>query len=124
MNRVALLGRHRTESVNGLTEHIHHATQRCASDRDRDRSAQRNHLHAAHDALGRRHRHGAHAALTQVLCDFRDDVDRFRPDKTIARDPHRVMNFRQMMLGKLHVDDRADDLHNVARASSLVFGHL
>ena len=53
----------------------------------------------------------------QVLGNFRDNVDRNRPLKTLTGDPHRVVNFRQVMLGKLHVDNWTDDLNDVADVS-------
>ena len=112
------------EAVHGLAEDVHHAPQRCAAHGNGDRPAQIDGLHAAHDAFGRVHCDGAHAALAQVLRDFGDDVDRLGSVEAFAGDAHRVVNFRQVMFGKLHVDDRPDDLHDVPDVSCFVLRHL
>ena len=124
MNRVALFRLDRAEAVHGLSQHVHHAPERRAAHGHRDRSAEIDRLHAAHDAFGGRHGHGAHAAFAQVLRDFGDNVDRLGALETFARDMHRVVNFRQMMFRKLHVNDRPDDLDDGADVSCFVLRHL
>ena len=124
MNRIALVRLDRSQTVHGLAEHVHHAPQRRAAHRNRDRSAEIDRLHSAHDAFGGRHRHGAHAPFAQVLRDLGDDIDLLGPLEAFARDAHRVVNFRQVMLRKLHVDHRPDDLDDVADVSCFVLRHL
>ena len=124
MNRIALLCLNRSESIDGLSQHVHHAAQGCTSHGNGDRSAEIDALHAAHHALGRRHGYRAHAAFAQVLRNLGDDIDRLRPLKPFAGNMHRVMNFRQMMLGKLHVDHRPNDLNYVPDVPCFMLRHL
>ena len=76
VNRIALLGVHRTHVVHRLADHVQHAAQRLLADRHCNRAARARRLHAAHQAFGGLQRDGAHAAFADVLRHFADDVDR------------------------------------------------
>ena len=71
-------------------------------------------LHAALHAVGRLHRDGAHAVLAEVLLDLDDDVDRPGAARPSRLDAHGVVDRRQVAVRELDVDDRADDLDDLA----------
>ena len=119
MNGIALLGFYRAQVVHWLAEHVQHAAERRAAHRHGDRSARVDRLHAAHHAFGGLHGHGAHAAFAQVLLHLGDDVDGLGDVEAFADDAHGVVDLRQVMLGKLHVHHRPDDLHHMCRLSVL-----
>ena len=102
--------------IDGLAEHVHHAAERGAADGNGDALAQIFRVHAANDAFDGFHGDRAHAAFAQMLLHFGDDVDRLGNVEAFAGDVHRVVNFRQVPGFKLHVDDRADDLHDSSDA--------
>ena len=70
--------------------------------------------HAALHAVGRLHRDRAHAVLAEVLLDFGDDVDRLAAVAPSDDDAHGVVDRRQVPACELDVDDRADDLDDLA----------
>ena len=113
MNRIALLGFHRPEIVHRLAQHIQHAPERRAAHGDRDRFAEVFRVHAAHHTLGRLHRDAAHAPFAEMLLDLRHHVERFRDIESLARDPHRAVNRRQMVLLKKHVHHGPDHFHDM-----------
>src|SRR5208282_5479014 len=96
VNRIALLVLHRSEVVHRLSQHVHHAAERPAAHGYRDRLAEVFRLHAAHEAFGRLHRHGANAPLAEVLLYLRDDIERFRDVVSFARNAYRVVDQRQV----------------------------
>ena len=71
--------------------------------------------HAARHAVGRLHRDRAHAVLAEVLLDLGDDVDLLDAGPALGDDADGVVDLRQA-LGELDVDDRADDLNDLADA--------
>jgi hypothetical protein len=100
--------------IDRLAEHVENAAQRLWSDGHRDRPPGIDCLHASLHAVGRLHRDGAHAALAQVLLDLRDDVDGHAAvRRPLGHDAQRVVDFRQMTALELHVDHRADHLHDL-----------
>ena len=64
--------------VDRLAEHVEHASERPGADRHRNRRTGIERVHAALQAVGRLHRHRAHAALAEMLLHFADDVDASR----------------------------------------------
>src|ERR1700739_4661676 len=122
MYRIALVGQHWAETVHGLAQHIHYSPERRAADGHGDGPTERRHFHPANDALRRGHGDGAHPAFAQLLLDLRDDVD-WRLAGVVAGDSDSVVNFWELMLRKLHVNDRADDLDDVARVLCLLLRH-
>src|SRR5439155_15482483 len=74
MNREIRLGVDGTELVNRLAEHVHHATEGGAADRNLDRIAGVHGFHTTNHTLGRLHRDRAYAAFSEMLLDFDGDV--------------------------------------------------
>src|SRR5579863_5391613 len=85
MNRIALLGFHRSEIVHRLAQHIQHASERRAAHRHRNRFTEVFRIHAAHHALSRLHRHAAHAPFAEMLFNFSYHVA--RPTGTVIGSP-------------------------------------
>ena len=114
MDRPVLLGVDRPiGEVHRLAEHVQHAAERRRADRHRDRRAGVAHPHAALHAVGRLHRHRAHAVLAQVLLHLGDDVD-LLAGRQRRDDANRVVDRGQMAALELDVDDGADDLDDLA----------
>ena len=110
-----LLGVDRTVGeVDRLAEHVHHATERGRADGHRDRRARIDRLHAAAHAVGRLHRDGADAVLTEMLLDLHDDVDLVTAVACFGPDPHGTVDGRQVPALEFQIDDRADDLDDLA----------
>ena len=107
--------------VHRLANHVDHAAQRLLAHGHANRSALVDSLHAAHHAVGRFHRHRAHAALAQVLLDFENHVDGRGDVEAVARDAQRLVNRRHRRLFKLHVHGRAGDLNHFADVFCHVF---
>ncbi len=110
MNRIALLGVHRTHLVHRLADHVQHAAQRFLAHRHRHRLAQALGFHAAHQTVGGLQRDGAHAALADVLRHFANDVDRVGNVEAFAGDADRRADDGNLPFGKLHVDGRSGHL--------------
>ena len=114
MNRPAFFGVHRpVGKIDRLAEHVQHAAERLGSNGDRNPLAQIQDLHPALHAVGRLHRHRAHAVLAEVLLDLANDVD--RAGRTALRfDVQRVVDGRQVAGLELDVHDRTDHLNDFA----------
>ena len=102
------------EFVHRLADHVDHAAQRLFAHRNANRSAQIDGLHAAHHAVGRFHRHRAHAAFAQVLLHFEDDVDRRGHVEAVAGHAQRLVNRRHRRFFKLHVHRGTGNLNYLA----------
>ena len=100
--------------IDRLAEHVHHAAERGGPDGHRDRLAQVDRLHAALHAVGRLHRDRPHARLAEVLLDLADDVDLRLARFAFGLDLNGVVDVRQVAVGELDVDDRTDDLNDLA----------
>src|SRR5262245_12513067 len=100
---MALLGGYWPEVIDGLADYVDHATERAVADRDRNRPAQVNGLHAAHHAFGGFHGNAAHAAFAEVLLHFQDHVDRHRDSVAVADHTNGLIDGRHGRLGELHV---------------------
>ncbi len=111
MDRPAFLGVHRPLLVYGLTHHVDDPAQHRVTDGRRDGATGIDDLHAADDAVGDIHRYGADLAPPQVLLDLADDVDR---RFAVTLYPYRGVYLRQLLGLELDVDDRSDDLYNLA----------
>ena len=88
-----------------------------AADRHLDRRAGVLDRHAADQAVGGVHGDAADVVLAQVLRDLDDQVAGLVADRRV-RDPQRGVDLRQVAAGELHVDDRADDLDDLALAGA------
>ena len=115
MDRPALLRLDRpVRKVDRLAEHVQHAAERLRADRHRNRLAEVGRRHAALHAVGRLHRDRAHAVLAEVLLHLGDDVEHRRAALAVGHDAQRVVDFRQVAGLELDVDDRSDDLNDLA----------
>ena len=63
-------------------------------------------VEAAAQTLGRTHGDGAHDAVTQLLLHLEGEVHIIEFE--------RVIDLRDLIAWKFHIDDRADDLHDFA----------
>ena len=100
----------RRAAIQWLSESIKQPTERLRPHRNLNRVAEVGSRHAALHAVGRLHRDGAHPVLAEVLLDLRDDVD--LPVR--RRHAQRVVDLRKMAGVELDVDDRPDDLNDLA----------
>ena len=113
MDRPPLLGVHGPAGVvHRLTKHVEHAAERLGPDGHRDRTTLILGRHAALQAVGRLHRHGADSVFAEVLLDLADDVHIGGPG--LAGHPHGVIDVRQVTALEHDVEDRTDDLDNPA----------
>ncbi len=103
------LGFDGAELVHGLAEHVEHAAQGFAADRNRDARAGVDRLHAADHAFGGDHGDAAHAALAQVLLHLDDDVERGGDVEAFADDANRLEDGGHLRLFELNVNGRAAD---------------
>src|SRR5688500_14816165 len=114
MNRIALLVFDRTESIDGLADHVEHASECSFAYRHRDRAACVDCRHAAHHAVSRRHRNSSHTAFAEMLLHFCNHVDRSGHIESIRHNSQRLVNRRQVASVKFDVKNGADDLHDFA----------
>ena len=111
--------RDRRAVVDGLAEHVEDAAERRLADRHRDRRAGVDDVHAAHDAVGRRHRDGAHLVAADVLLHLGHDADLLAARRCRV-DLERVVELGQVLGLELDVEDRSDDLDDLADLCCLV----
>ena len=76
------------------------------ADRHGDRRAGGLDLQAALQAFGNAHRDRAHDAVAELLLHFERQLD--------VLELERLVDLRDLLARKFHVDDRADDLDNLA----------
>src|SRR5262249_50270142 len=113
VDRPALLRGHGTiREVHRLPEHVQHASERLGADRHGDRRAEVHGVDAAAQAVGRLHRDRADPVFAEVLFHLRDDLGRLAVD--LECDLQRVVDVRQAPGLELDVDDRSDDLYDLA----------
>src|SRR6266496_256244 len=128
MNRIALLVRNVAEIVHRLANHVHDATERAFTDRYGYWPTGVSGFHAAHHPVSWQHRDCAHAPFAKMLLHFGDDVDWFGHIEAIRSYPQSFINRRQVILTKLNVNHRADDLHDATyvsvRAASIRRSHI
>ena len=110
VDRQPVVGLDRTALVHRVADDVDHPAERMATDRNRDRLAEVDSGHPTYHAVRRLHGDAPRTALTEVLRDFGDDVDRYFPLVVVIEDPHRVVDGRQVSFRELHVDHRTDDL--------------
>ena len=70
--------------------------------------------HAAHQALGRLQRDGAHAAFADMLLGFANNIDGLRNGEAFAGDANGRVDLRDLAFGKLAVHRRPRHLHHLA----------
>ena len=114
------VGRQGLALVDRLAEQVEDPAERDLADRDRDRSAGVDHLHAPREAVGRVHRDRADAVVPEVLLDLEDE----QAVAVCAGDRDRVVDVRDA-IGEHGVDHDALDLldpADVRRAGVGVLG--
>ncbi len=111
VDRVVLLGRHRAALVDRVARDVEHAAHHARADRHRDRRAGVDRRDAAPETFGARHRDRAHPFVAQMLLHLERQLDGLLLHGVLDR--QRVEDQRQLV-GKLDVDDRSHDLHDLA----------
>ena len=106
VDRQELVGLDRAALVLRIAEHVHDATERARADGHRDRRAGRLHGEAALQAFGCAHRDGAHDAVAELLLHLEREV--------LVHELQCLVDLRDALARKFHVDHRADDLHDLA----------
>ncbi len=115
-------GRNRLAFVDRLAQYVQDPPQRRFADGHRDRLAGIDDLHAAHHAVGRAHRDGAHLVTPDVLLHLRGQADRGRAVAGMI-DHHRVVELGEVLRLELHVEhgpDHLDDLSDIRCARRLL----
>ena len=113
MDRPALrIGGDGLAFIHRLAQHVEDAAQRRLADGYGDRLAGIHDLHAAHHAVGRGHRHGAHLVPPDVLLHLGGQADRRAVAFVIDHDG--VVDLGQPLRLELHVQHGADDLDDLA----------
>src|SRR5207237_7272787 len=118
MNRIALLGVDRAHFVDRLTNDVEHPSQGFFADGNRNTGAGVHGVHAAHQPFRTIHGNAAYGVLTQVLCDFHNQVPLLVADRRVGNFQG-VVNRRQGSLGKLDIDDSAENLGDFSHAHNL-----
>jgi len=108
MDRAAGCRPNRTQFVHRLANDIDDAAKTFVANRHHDRRASIGDLLAAGETFGNVHRDAAHRIFTEMLRNFEHQA------VAMVVGFERVEDFRQMPV-EFHVDDRADDLRDVAR---------
>ncbi len=101
--------------VDRVADDVEDATEALGPDRHRDGRAGVANGHPAHQAVGGVHGDRANGALAQVLRDLERQVVLRAGDAGVG-DLQGVEDLRQLAVGELDVDDRADDLNYLAEA--------
>ncbi len=102
----AVAGGHRAGFVDRTAEHVHDAAQGAGADRHRDATAGVDGNQVALQAVGGTEGDGTHHAVAQLLLDFEGDLGVFHLQC--------VVHLRHRFTREFDVDDRADDLNDLA----------
>ena len=94
MNRIVLVADDRTQLIDRLAQHVHHAAERGRPTGTCDAFAGVEGLHAANHSFGGLHRDGADAAFAEVLLHFDGDVERLGNVEAFAGDANGVVDRR------------------------------
>ena len=123
VDRPALARRCRL-AVDGVADHVPDPAERLVADGNRDRPAGVDDVGSAREAVGRVHRHRAHAVVAEMLLHLRDQLDRALAVGRRRLDAERVVDLGQLARehGVEHDALDLDDLAGVAAVLRLV-GH-
>ena len=116
MDRKILLHRRLLLIVNGLSQHIENTPQRILSHRYGNRRAGRNRVHAASQTIRTSHSDTFYRIIAKILSHLHH-----QPAAVIQRNLDGLVDFRNLALGELDVDNRTDDLCDFA---NILFCHL
>jgi len=114
MDRQAFFRFHRSSSVHGIPEDAEDPAKGLSPYRNRDRLSEIDGLHPPNHAVGGLHGDAPRPVFTQVEGDLGGDIDGHLPHVTVIDDLDRIENRRQVLVGKLHIHHRADDLDDTA----------
>ncbi len=115
-----LVGSDGAEAVHGTPDHVHDPAKGRSTDRDLDGCAGGlDHL-AAHQTVGLIHGHAATDVVAEMLGNLDNKIVLLVADALVGHIKG-VHNLRQLTRLKLHVDNRADNLHNF---SVLLITHM
>ncbi len=112
MDRTALFHIDRPPVVHRVPQQVKHPAQRLLADRHGDRPAGVQHFHAPAESVGRAQRHRPHLAAAQMLLHFAGQTD--AGAVVLHVDLDGVVDFRQLIFGKLRIKRRADDLRDLS----------
>ena len=96
--------------VNRLAQNVEDTAENFIADRNRDRSARINGLHATGKTIGRAHSDAAGHAVAEVLHDLDHEVDFYFT--SFALDGDCIENLRQFARREFDIYDRSDDLYD------------
>ena len=99
---------HRSLFIDGITEHIHDATQGFLANRNGDRLLGVRYLQPPRQPIRRAHGDGPNDSVSQLLLDFQREPG--------LRDLQRVVHFRYVFPRELYVYHRADYLYDSTAA--------
>ena len=121
VDRQVLVRLDRAALVDGIADDVEDAAEHFVADRHHDRRLGVDDLHAAHEAVGRVHGDGAHRVLAEVLRDLDGEIARrvVLVDVGVL-DLERGVDLGQLARAELDVDDRSDDLRDLALVARAV----
>src|SRR5437588_9125991 len=91
------------ELIHRFADHVDHTAERLFSNRHRNGTAHIDGLHATHHSVSRFHSDATHAALSQVLLYFEDNVNLRGHVEALAGHAQGLIDRWQRRFGKLHV---------------------
>ncbi len=106
---IAPIALHVAFAVDRLADDVEEPAERGLADRDGDGPAGPCRVHTAAEPIGSGHGDGAHPIVAEVLLDFGDHLT-----AVLSLDHKRVVDLGQVAFFELDVEDRADDLHDLA----------
>jgi hypothetical protein len=114
VNGIVKIGFYRAEVVDWIAKNVEDAAKSAAAHGNHDGSAGIDSLHAADQTFSGLESDGANAAFTEVLGNLDDDVDWIRCLEAFGGNANGVVNIGQFALFEEDVDDRSDNLDDVA----------
>ena len=109
MNRIGFFGVDRTRFIHRLADHVENPAEGFFAYWHGNSRTRIHHVHAADQTFGGVHGDTADRVFTQVLRHFQNEIPRLVTDRRIGS-LQGVVDRRQRAVGKLHVDDRAQNL--------------
>ena len=120
VDRAVFLGVDRPAAVDRFAQQVEDAAERLLADRHCHGRAGIDHVHAAHQAVGRAEGDAADPVAAEVLLHLAGQLDLHALD--IGFDREGVVDLRQVAFLELGVERRADDLHDLAGMLAVICG--
>ena len=111
VNCAQLVARNRTRFVDRATQHVHDATQRTLTNRDRNRCTGAGNRHATTQAVGRTEGNRARHAITEKLLDLEGEAI-FREGTFGILKLQRLIHLGHLVARELNIHHRADTLND------------